>query len=83
MEKFSTLPHQLENAVRFPHFPQHYKDIWTELLIFIDHSGLRRVCSFEGRKQNGNGIFVKTINRREGLIGTMGSSVVHEIKYQI
>ena len=34
MEKFATLPHQLENAVRFPHFPQHDNDVWMVFLFF-------------------------------------------------
>jgi len=35
VEKFSTLPHHLENALRFPHFPQHNNNIHKFFIFLI------------------------------------------------
>ena len=52
MEKFSTLPHQFENAGRLPHFPQHDKDREMDFLIFFTTHDLAVSTLLREKHQN-------------------------------
>ena len=52
MEKFAIFPHHLENALRFPHFPQHNDDIWVDFLVFFTPTGFAVSPLFKGDDRN-------------------------------